>query len=114
MRAIETLRIARTKVFFGPGPQLLCEKIEEHQSLRKACLSSGISYSKALRMLHDIEQELGRPIVSSSRGGSEGGGTRLTALGQALLQAYGKAQNEVSSMAQEIVDAHFAFLDTLQ
>lgn len=110
MKAVNTLRVCGSTVFFGPGPKLLLQKIEETASLRKATIETGISYTKALRMLRKMEAELGFAVVESAKGGSERGGTILTEKGRLLLAAYVDVENELDEAAQRLVDEKFAFL----
>lgn len=110
MTSKNTLRIANETIFYGPGPQLLLEKIDETKSLRKTCMETGISYTKALRMLKKIEQELGFEVVHSVKGGNLHGGTSLTEKGKELVRAYSEVEEEVAKTAQLLVDEKFAFL----
>lgn len=110
MRAVNTLRLANKKVFFGPGPRQLLSRIDELGSLRQASIDTGISYTKALRLLKGMEAELGFAVVDSEKGGSARGGTRLTEKGRKLLQAYTEAEQEMDALAQAMVQKKFAFL----
>lgn len=110
MKAVNTLRIAGREVFFGPGPRLLLEKVRELSSLRQATIATGISYTKALRLIKKIEAELGFAVVDSAKGGSERGGTSLTPKGEQLLLAYAEMEAQVNSYAQQLVDEKLAFL----
>ncbi|MDL2325228.1 LysR family transcriptional regulator [Ruminococcaceae bacterium OttesenSCG-928-A16] len=110
MFAVNTLRLANTNVFFGPGPQLLLAQIEATASLRKATIETGISYTKALRMLRKMEQELGFAVVASAKGGSTRGGTTLTPKGKQLLQTYTEVQHQLQAEAQRLVEERFAVL----
>lgn len=111
MKAVNTLRLAKEKVFFGPGPTMLFEQIEATSSLRKATQLCGLSYSKALRMLREMEKELGFPVVITERGGSQRGATRLTDPAKKILQSYKKVEREVGDLAQQLVRQEFAWLD---
>ena len=110
MKAVNTLRLANNITFFGPGPRLLFEKIEETSSLRGATAACGLSYTKALRMIRDMERELGFAVVIAERGGNQRGGTKLTPLGKQILQAYKEVEISLQEQAQKLVDEKFAFL----
>lgn len=110
MKSKNTLRIANETIFYGPGPQLLLEKIDETKSLRKTCMETGISYTKALRMLRKIEQELGFEVVNSVKGGNLHGGTSLTKRGEELVRVYKEVEEELAKKAQELVDEKFKIL----
>ena len=111
MRAVNTLRLARRSVFFGPGPRQLLAEVEALSSLRQATLKTGISYTKALRLLRAMERELGFAVVESVKGGSEHGGTRLTERGARLLHTYAEVEAEVAAYAQQVVLEKLAFLE---
>ncbi len=111
MKAVNTLRLTNTAAFFGPGPALLFEQIEETSSLRGATAACGLSYTKALRMIRDMERELGCAVVITERGGNQRGGTRLTPLGKQVLAAYREVEKELQQQAQKLVDEKFAFLE---
>lgn len=64
--------------FFGLGPMLLLEAVSTTGSLNAAARETGISYSKALRMINNAEQALGYKLISRETGGPGGGGSTLT------------------------------------
>ena len=45
------LRLARERIFFGPGPAELLMQIRRTDSVRMACEQMGISYSKGWKMI---------------------------------------------------------------
>ncbi|MFV0414035.1 MAG: winged helix-turn-helix domain-containing protein [Oscillospiraceae bacterium] len=110
MKAVNTLRIANTGVFMGPGPRELLCTIEQLSSLRQASIQTGISYTKALRLLKKMEEELGFAVVQSEKGGSGRGGTVLTPKGKQLLDVYTELEKQVQQLAQNLVDEKLAFL----
>ena len=57
---------------FGPGPAELLEQVERTGSLRAAAQKMGLSYSKALKILHTAERGLAMPLVSTEAGGLGG------------------------------------------
>lgn len=108
MRLINTLRLAKDEVFFGPGPRMLLENIDQQQSLQKASRKTGISYPKALRLLHKMEKELGFAVTEAYKGGADHGGTRLTELGRRFLRAYDEMERELKSYAQQLMEEKFS------
>lgn len=54
--------------FMGIGVLWLLEKVAEHSSLRKAAMSLGISYTKALAMVQNLERELGIAVLNRQKG----------------------------------------------
>ena len=109
MRVITRLKICNEKPFFSVGPMELMEKIDTYSSLKKATEAMGMSYTKALRIIRDIERELGFPIVISIKGGNERGSTKLTVKGKQVLLTYKEIFNDVSSYAEKLVLEKFRF-----
>ena len=109
MRVITRLKICNEKPFFSVGPMELLEKIDTYSSLKKATEAMGMSYTKALRIIRDIERELGFPIVVSVKGGNERGFTKLTEKGKQVLSTYKEIFEDVSSYADRLVLEKFRF-----
>ncbi len=78
---------------FGKGSYELLKKIEEMGSIRRASIAMKISYRHAWGMIKEIEENLGIKVVSSERGGRDGGKTKLTADGIKLLKEYERYDN---------------------
>ena len=81
------LRLARKRIFFGPGPAELLMQIKRTDSVRMACEQMGISYSKGWKMINTMEEELGYKVTKRQQGGRNGGSACLTPEGEALLQS---------------------------
>lgn len=109
MRVITRIKIAKSKPFFSVGPMELFEKIETYASIKKATEAMGMSYTKALRIIRDIEAELGFPVVLSQKGGNNRGGTRLTEKGRQVLEAFKEIYADVSAYAEKLVEEKFNF-----
>ena len=107
MTAVCSLRMKNNSIFFGPGTRELLERIEETSSLRQATEGMGLSYTKALRMLRDMREELGFEVVHSEKGGNARGKTVLTEQGRQVLQHYAKMEEMVSAYAQKLMDEAF-------
>lgn len=102
------VKLKTKEVFFDGECCELLKNIREHRSLQKACLSTGISYSKGSRILKDMEWELGFPVVEKWTGGSAGGGSTVTKEGEKLIENYDKFTKEVKEEAEKIYRKHFA------
>jgi len=74
--------------FMGVGTLWLLQRIDQLASVRQAALAMEMSYPKALRMIQDLEGQLGQPIVLRTRGGRTHGGAVLTPFGREFLDAY--------------------------
>lgn len=97
------LRLARKRIFFGPGPAELLMQIKRTDSVRMACEKMGISYSKGWKMINTMEEELGYKVTKRQQGGRNGGSACLTPEGEALLAKY----QELERRSREAVDSIF-------
>lgn len=93
----------------GPGTRMLLENIRDYASIREAAKAMDMSYTKALRMLRTMEEELGFPVVISERGGIQRGGTRLTEKGEQVLDVFEEIEEEVYRYASKLVKEKFVF-----
>ncbi|ADD08895.1 NUDIX domain-containing protein [Candidatus Aciduliprofundum boonei] len=75
---------------FGPGSYQILKEIEKTGSLRKAASNLGMSYRHAWGLIKEIEENLGVKIITSHRGGREGGESTITEEGIKLLREYEK------------------------
>lgn len=91
--------------FMGIGVQWLLRGIKEHGSLRQAAMNLGISYTKAFRMIFDLEKSLGYRILDRHRGGQSRDGAVLTSFGEEFIVLYEQFQRLCEDCAQS------AFLD---
>lgn len=89
---------------FGPGPAELLEQVERTGSLRAAAGKMGLSYSKALKILHTAERGLAMPLVSTEAGGLGGGGSTITPQARALLAWFRQARRAVEETARAQLD----------
>jgi molybdate transport system regulatory protein len=71
----------------GPGKVRLLELIAEHGSISAAGRAYGMSYRRAWSLVDALNRDFGRPVVAGQIGGHRGGGTSLTAFGEALVAA---------------------------
>ena len=69
----------------------------------------GMSYTKALKIIRTIEEELGFPVVVSKKGGNEHGATELTEKGKQVLSAFSEIYSDVSTYAEKLVAKKFKF-----
>ncbi len=71
--------------FLGYGRIELLEKIRETGSLRKAALEMKMSYQQAWKLVAQMNERAGEPLVHLQRGGKGGGTTVLTAKGEKAI-----------------------------
>jgi molybdate transport system regulatory protein len=93
----------------GKGGAKILKAIKEHGSISKACKELGMSYRFVWNYLKKMEFALGMAVVEKERGGAERGGTKLTPLGEELLDMYEKTEelfkcalNGVEGVVKEI------------
>lgn len=65
----------------------ILRRLGECGSISEAARQAGVSYKAAWQALETLSNLAGTPLVAKAVGGSGGGGARLTAAGQAVLQA---------------------------
>lgn len=83
------------------------ELIQTTGSMLNACQCMHMSYSKGWRMINEMERQLGYPVLFRSQGGSNGGGSSLTAEGERILCSYRTMQHEITEYIQKIFRQHF-------
>jgi len=74
--------------FFGPGTLRLLKRTVETKSLKVAAAQLGVSYSKAQKLIANIENRLGCKMLIRSSGGRNGGKSELTPQGLELIRRY--------------------------
>ena len=86
--------------FMGIGVLWLLQKVDELKSLRAAANALGISYSKAFRMVENLEDSLGMKVLERRKGGSERGGATVTDFGRVFIALYDDFQKECKALVQ--------------
>ncbi|MFP4530618.1 MAG: TOBE domain-containing protein [Halodesulfurarchaeum sp.] len=86
-------------VTFGERDASLLEAIREEGSLNLAAQTLGRSYSRCQNRLDQLEAAFGT-LVERTRGGSGGGGTTVTAGGEALLARFERLRTGFSAVAE--------------
>jgi len=77
-------------VALGPGKADLLAGIRETGSIAAAGRRMRMSYRRAWQLVEELNRSFRGPLVEASKGGSGGGGARLTRLGQAVLERYAR------------------------
>ncbi|MBN2071914.1 MAG: LysR family transcriptional regulator [Candidatus Krumholzibacteriota bacterium] len=95
---------------FGDGRYELLDAVREHGSLQEAARRLGRGYRKAWEDIRKAEKALGRRLVDRSRGGRDGGSSRLTVFGTELLDAWKRYRRAVDG---DIENAYERFLRKL-
>ncbi|MCF0237631.1 MAG: LysR family transcriptional regulator [Sphaerochaetaceae bacterium] len=87
--------------FMGIGVLWLLENLEKTRSLRSAAALMGISYSKAFRMIDELETALGCKVLERRKGGKDRGGAFLTSFGKGFIELYDVFQKKCKKLMDE-------------
>ncbi len=96
---------------FGEGPYRLLRNVERTGSLWKAAAEIGMSYSKAWRLMRNLEERLNFPLLERRVGGASGGGSSITPKARNLLQRYEKFRKDVQEALEKIYKKHFGLME---
>lgn len=104
------LRVAvgKDEPFFGPGPAVLFELIEQTASVRAACTKMKMSYSKGFKIIRMVDSALGVPSVICYQGGPSGGRAVLSEAGRELLNRYRSYEKQVREVSAELFRKNFS------
>ena len=94
------VRVYNEEIAFGKGIAQILSLVEQYGSLAAAYKEMGMSSSKAWKILHRAEADLGFSLLKSVSGGAHGGGTVLTPEGRKLLEKYKEFDKQVQSFAK--------------
>lgn len=72
----------------GRGKIELLEQIRATGSISAAGRAMGMSYRRAWLLADSMNQAFGKPVVETAQGGERGGGARLSALGESLIDRF--------------------------
>lgn len=109
MKADDTLDDVQLRIMiapdvrFGPGKANLLEGIKDTGSIAAAGRRMGMSYKRAWYLVDAMNGHFSLPLVESAKGGTTGGGARLTPLGDQILTSYRTMQRLTEkAVAQEL------------
>jgi molybdate transport system regulatory protein len=88
------------EIAFGPGKAELLESLLVTGSLNRTAAEMKMSYVKALDLTKTMNAQFAEPLVELARGGKQGGGTQVTALGRKVLVEYQKMATATEKAAQ--------------
>lgn len=107
LRPVFRFQLMREQPFYGPGAHQLLQLTQETGSLLEACRCMGISYSKGRKIIFNLEQNMGCPILERTRGGREGGTSTVTETGQQLIRSYTAFCKEAREYLAELFPKYF-------
>lgn len=82
----------------GEGRIELLQTIDEEGSLNSAAKKLGMSYRHVWGTIKKLEKRLGFKLVKSEKGGSGGGGSKLTDKGLKLVDQYNRMYDVLNKM----------------
>lgn len=90
----------------GPGKADLLDAIESSGSISAAARNLGMSYKRAWDLVDTMNRCFSQPLVSTTTGGSHGGGAQVTEFGHKVLRHYraliAKAEQSVAAELHEL------------
>jgi molybdate transport system regulatory protein len=92
---------------FGEGPYELLKRVEKTNSLHEAAHQMGMSYSKAWKLIQDMEKRLGFSLLDKKIGGLSGGGSRVTLKGKELMKRYERFEKDARKAVEKTYQKHF-------
>ena len=96
-----SVRLFREEKCFGAGPMELLELVGRTGSLHRAAGVMGMAYSKAWKMLRELERQWGFAMLERRPGGTGGGGSLLTPPAWELLRRYRALRWETERAAEQ-------------
>lgn len=84
----------------GPGKVALLESIACTGSISAAAREHGMSYSRAWKLVNEVNDAFRTPLVVTATGGSAGGGASLSELAVHLIALYRETE-EATRLAAE-------------
>ena len=97
----------------GPGKIELLERIGRTGSISAAAREMDMSYRRAWLLVDEIGKLFKRPLVTTSAGGSKGGGAELTDFGRSVIEAFRRIEERTSEVIREELKAFEADLDNV-
>lgn len=98
MKPTLQIGIETTRECFNKETAVLLHLIDEFGSVKEACKSADISYSKGWMVINLAEAGMGFQIVERLTGGKYGGEAHLTEKGKVLLEAYEKLDEQLQKI----------------
>jgi molybdate transport system regulatory protein len=80
--------LANSVIAMGPGKADLLEAIAATGSISAAARAMGMSYRRAWLLVDTMNSSFREPLVLKEKGGTDGGGAELSAMGKLVLRKY--------------------------
>lgn len=102
-----SVELTRGQSFWNNRLMELLISIESTNSISKSCELLGISYSKAWGMIKQAQHLLGVPLLNTTAGGANGGGSSVTPEARMVVEAFAELQRELNESANQLFTKHF-------
>lgn len=93
--------VAAGHIAMGPGKAQLLEGVRQTGSISAAGRGMRMSYKRAWQLIDEMNTCFREPVVSTSTGGSGGGGATLTPMGEQVLALYRRMEQRCAEAARE-------------
>ena len=101
-----------SSIAIGPGKAALLQAIAETGSIAAAARGMGMSYRRAWVLARTMNACFRAPLVEAAKGGTGGGGARLSATGREVLTLYRAMESRAAAaMAPEMDKLRRLMLD---
>lgn len=94
-------------VTYGTGISTLLQKIDKLGSINAAVKELGMPYVKALSIIKNAEEKLGKKLLEKSIGGQGGGGSSLTEFGKYFVYQFHLMEEEVKDYTIQLMEKYF-------
>jgi molybdate transport system regulatory protein len=85
----------------GPGKIELLELIAAHGSISAGAREMNMSYKHAWDLVKEMDRLFGKPLVAARKGGPQGGGAELTAVGLAVVSRFRAIERAAAAAAAQ-------------
>ena len=86
--------------FMGIGLVWLLQGIKKHKSINSAAKEMNMSYAKAIKILNQLEKNLGGKVITRRHGGNERYGAEITDFGEKYIKKYNVFQKKIKKYAE--------------
>ncbi|MCE7797175.1 LysR family transcriptional regulator [Sphingobium sufflavum] len=98
--SIRTRLYCGEDIAMGPGKVALLEAIAREGSISAAGRALGMSYRRTWMLVDTMNRCWVTPLVETAAGGTQGGGARLTDLGQTVAAHYRDLEARIAAAAE--------------
>lgn len=94
------------ELLMGKGHAEILQALTSNPSLRQVAKQRKISYSKAWKLMKQLNQKATSPVVVMETGGKLGGQTTLTPFGKKLLAYYWQTHQQYAAFLEKEINSN--------